>query len=496
MQLTRLSINALAGVLALAIGTCVSFWITPYLVRSLGMTQFGVYSYIVALVGYFAFIPGTLAIVVNREIGQADSLEAKSDIVSATLKLVLLISILIVATLYLLEKSVLLDRVPSDVSSSHAQIGLWLLVFVLLIRLVWIPAVSLLVARDRLDILRLGEIVDALLKVLLIAASFVLFGPSILNLFVALFVAGMGQVLTIVAASYVQRTGALPLFSRIDSGYVGKILNDSSWVLVAQLGGVLLVSSNVLVAGYFIGPEAAGTMAALLVLVAMLRVYAQVLGSIFSPLIYRLQAAGEFDELVAFTKRSISLLALFIVLPVAGVCGFGGVFLELWMGDEFGQYYYLLFLMVFPLGLNLIVLPIFTFNLAHNSVRLPGVVGLILGVFALSMSSILAMKLGLLGIVLSGTIVLTLKNTIFTPLYAAHVASEKWSTFFEPLFWPMLALFFLSGTFIALVSLLQITSWVKFVSVVFLVSLLYAVIVYFLVMTTEQKAMLHSGVSV
>jgi len=77
------------------------------------------------------------------------------------------------------------------------------------------------------------------------------------------------------------------------------------------------------------------------------------------------------------------------------------------------------------------VLPLFSINIAFNKVRLPGIVTFFMGIvnFALAIALALFTGWGYYGVAVAGAIVLTLKNTLFTPWYATRILGLSIHTF-------------------------------------------------------------------
>jgi hypothetical protein len=88
-------------------------------------------------------------------------------------------------------------------------------------------------------------------------------------------------------------------------------------------------------------------------------------------------------------------------------------------------------LLTVHLSINLAVLPLFFINVAHNKVRVPGIVTLIMGVgnIALAVALPFLTGWGYYGVAVAGAIVLTLKNAFFTPWYATKVLDIEVNTF-------------------------------------------------------------------
>jgi len=76
-------------------------------------------------------------------------------------------------------------------------------------------------------------------------------------------------------------------------------------------------------------------------------------------------------------------------------------------------------------------MPLFSINIAHKCVRVPGIVTFLMGVgnFCLAVILSLQTEMGYYGVAAAGAIVLTLKNAFFTPWYATRVLGVGAHTF-------------------------------------------------------------------
>jgi membrane protein EpsK len=82
---------------------------------------------------------------------------------------------------------------------------------------------------------------------------------------------------------------------------------------------------------------------------------------------------------------------------------------------------------------NLAVLPLFNIQVATNHVRLPGILTCVMGLGSLGLSLFLAGPAGwgMYGVAVAGALMLTAKNLVFTPLYAAHILGLGYGAFFR-----------------------------------------------------------------
>ena len=176
-------------------------------------------------------------------------------------------------------------------------------------------------------------------------------------------------------------------------------------------------------------------------------------------------------------------MGLFLALPIGLVCGFGPIFLTLWVEQDIPQLYLLTWILVGHLCINLAVLPIFSVQLAFNKVKVPGVVTLILGCIDVVFAIVIVKHthLGMYGIGLAGAIVLTIKNLIFTPWYTAKILNKDIGIYMKPVVFGVFATLVLALLSFFVASFFEIESWLgliissSFISIVYGVWMLYGV---------------------
>ena len=141
-----------------------------------------------------------------------------------------------------------------------------------------------------------------------------------------------------------------------------------------------------------------------------------------------------------YCRTSIRTMGLLLALPIGLICGLSQPLLSVWLGPRFVPFAPLMSLMTVHLCVNLAYHPLLNVPMATNHVRTPGLVQIVFGFFNLLLALVMAgpMHLGLYGIAGASAIVLTLKNAVFTPIYAAHVLKKPASTFMQEAL-PMMA---------------------------------------------------------
>ncbi len=141
------------------------------------------------------------------------------------------------------------------------------------------------------------------------------------------------------------------------------------------------------------------------------------------------------------------------------------------------------------LSINLAVLPLFSVSIAANRISVPGVVTLILGALNVVAAYLMATQTshGVFGVAISGVLILTIKNAVFTPAYAASNLSLPWKTFVGSLFIVSMATGFVTLLSWCLAKTGRIDSWLFLIGSAIVVASVYA-IVYLSIPTPRQRS--------
>ncbi|MBF4279659.1 hypothetical protein EAY27_21480, partial [Vibrio anguillarum] len=137
---------------------------------------------------------------------------------------------------------------------------------------------------------------------------------------------------------------------------------------------------------------------------------------------------GEIDRIKEITYTFSKMITLVSIVPISILLFNSKAILNLWLGSGYDKLIPLLIILVAPLIFNIGVLPIFSVNTALNKVKIPGVLSLIFGMLYIILSILLVRHtdLGMYAVAISSMLALSIKNAIFTPIYAAYILNQKW----------------------------------------------------------------------
>jgi membrane protein EpsK len=435
-QKGRFAVNLAANAANFGLSILVGLWLTPYLIRNLGVAAYGLVPLAVTAASYLSLLTLGLNAAVGRFMTvclDQNDVEESNRVFNTSLwgSVVILLACAGPAIWVSLRASTFFE-IPQGYESSFTWVFLCA-VGVVFLTILGTPFSAVTFCRNRFDLSNLAAASGTMLRVCVIVALFTLCGPEIryvgtallLSSFVVfLFSLGIWRYLT-------------PMLRVQPSCFnwttLRQLTGTGGWMLVDQIGAILFLSIDLIVVNKMLGPEAGGEYGALLTWSSMLRSLAAGVTVVFAPTIVSLYGLGKIERLVGYLLRAGKFLGLTIALPIGAVCGFSGAILRVWLGPTFEPLAPLLVLMVIPLCAYAAVLPVGGIPLAANRVRLPAIVTCGTGIINLGLAILLAGPCGwgMYGVAAAGLFVFTARNFVFVPLYATQILGVGRLTFYR-----------------------------------------------------------------
>jgi membrane protein EpsK len=490
----RFGLNLISNVGQLGLTMVVGALYVPFLVRQLGPAVYGLVPLISLVSSYMALVTVGFNYAMGRSLVVAlardDHLQANSVFNVGFWANVGLSVILAVLAIFMIVWVDELLRIPAGYESATR----WLLAgaaAALLLNQVKAPFGVSSFSRNRLDLANLVSVCETLTRVGLVVCLFSLLTPKLEYIGIAIF---LGTVVSAVGMIKLWKTLTPNLrisLRHFDWKLMKGLSSTSGWVLVSQLGTLMYLNIDLLLANRLFGPEQSGRYAAVLQVPYLLRTVAFAVGGIFPPTMFNLYAQGKMDELVDYLHRAIKFLGLVMALCIGLICGFSELLLSLWLGPEFENLAALLFIMTVHLCLDLSMYPLYAVPLAANRVRVPGLITLGFGLGNVLLALILAQMCGwgLYGLAAAGAIVLTIKYFVFIPVYAARILGRPYPTFFRSVLPMVLATAVTIGLCRLMLWRLAISTWSELALAAMAVSLLFLSFVYSLLTPQERIAL-------
>lgn len=456
--------NLAANVVYFLANIVIGVLLVPYFIKTLGVGAYGLIPLATSITGYVAIIVQSLNTAVSRfltiNLHREDYVAANKIFNTALFGLTVVILLMVPFILIVAYLTPSLFHVPAG-QETGAVLLLLGVSAAFLIR-TWSGSFTVqLFAYNRLDLQNLVNITNLIVQTGLIILLFNILGPDlglvgVAYLVGALVASGVSVIFARRVCPHIRVT-----IHYFDRRVIRDLCEMGWWVVVNNIGTLLFLQIDLIVVNLLFGATSAGEYAIALQWSILLRAIAGVLSGVLTPSIISCYARRQTETLIRVTKSAVKLMGLAMALPIGFVCGFAPELLTVWVGNEFAFLWPLMVLLTVHLSINLAVLPIFPINVAHNRVRVPGIVTFFMGIgnFGLAVALPLLTGMGYYGVAAAGAIVLTLKNAFFTPWYATRVLRVEAHTFTRSMIPGIVAtvLIAVSAAFLGKVIILPVT---------------------------------------
>lgn len=489
----RFIVNLTANALDFLLTVLVGIWLTPYLIRHVGVAAYGLIPLAKNLTPYLALFPLLMSAALGRLLTSAldrkDYDEANRLFNTSLWSSVAILLCLLGPCFWLCFHAGWLFTVPAGKQEEAAWLLLAIVGMFYLTTLGGAFSISCF-CQNRLALMNVVNILSTMVRVAVIAVLFALGTPSVLHVGVALFIS---TGITFLGAFGIWRrlTPMLQLrLSWFDLAVLRQLAGFGIWVVIDSIGTILFLSTDLLVVNRLLGAEATGRFAAIGTWSALLWNFAWVVAGVFAPTMILLYSRKDREGLIDYSRRAARFVGLVMAIPIGLICGMSRPLLKLWLGPEFVPLAPLMTLMTCHLCINLAVLPLFNIQVATNKVRIPGLVSCGIGLLNLALAILLAGPVGwgLYGVAAAGAIALTAKNLLFAPIYAARLLGLKWSTYCREIIPVAGATLGLATLGWATVSLFAICSWLGLIVASLTLGVLVSAFLFTAVLDQAERA--------
>ena len=439
----QLSLNMIAAIAAFVAGFSINFFLTPYIVKSLGTEAYGFIGLTTNIISY----TGLISIALNSMAGRFITIEyCKNKIDSANkyytsvfFSNIILSSIIALLSLFFIIWMEFIISIPQilifDVKMLFSLLALNNILN--LISSTW--GVSLFI-KNRLDLGSIRNILGTVVNASTIVLSFSFFNVHLWYIGFAGFLLAAYTAIT----NFRFTTSLTPDLhikkSYFDFGKIKELLKSGIWNLIAKLGDILGQGLDLLIANLFIGTIEMGMFAITKNIPFLILGLFQTISGVFAPVFTKLYAQNKKENLLKECHKSIRFLSFFAVVPLVFLYIYGDCFFKLWLPTEDSSKLILLTILgTFALPYTLPLESLWNIFTITNKIKAPTIftVANNLLVFAIVMVSmfffespekrlfVLAATRSICGIV---------RGALFLPMYGAHCLEISKKSFFKDIF--------------------------------------------------------------
>lgn len=471
----QMTINLVASIIAFGVNIGINFFLTPYLVSSLGTEAYGFIGLANNFVQYATIITAALNSMSGRFISVAyhqGNKEKASKIFSSVLvaDLILAFVLLIGTAIFTFFLDSVFNIPENLVTSVKITFGLTFLTFV--VSVVTAIFTTATFVKNRIDINSIRDIISNLIKVALIVGLFTFF-PSQLY-YIAL--ATLGSGIFLLLANITVKKRILPDIKvdikKFQFSLVKMLIASGIWMSLVHLSSTLLNGLDLLICNLTLGATIMGLMSIAKTVPQSIALLTSTLANVFTPQYTILYAKGKIDELVSQVKFSSKIISYILTVPIAGFIAFGNEFYTLWQPTRSPEEIN----MIQIISVLTCLMYLFTahtqgltvLSTVCNNLKLPVLVSLGIGIVS-TVSVIVILNVTDIGnagaYVIAGisSLLMSLRAILFIPIYSAHLLKQKKTVFYPTVFRGWFSFGVVFALFLILRLLpLNLTSWITF----------------------------------
>jgi len=330
--------NLLSNWTGMMIGLLISFFLSPYVVRKLGNTYYGVWNIIMDMTGYLGLLEMGVRQSVIRYVAKYHAVEEMDPLNRIASSAFSIYGFTSLACAVISIGLAALFPYVVHVSAGTVSIARWVIVITGLNvaqGLIFSVYYGVILGIQRYDVVVKVNILIAIIKagltVLLLGNGFGLISLSLMHL-----VTGIAS--NIYGMHYCKKEipGLKIRFGTYGSEWYGKIFNYSIKTFMMFIGQKIVYYSDSIVIGVLLGPVHVTYFVIGASLTEYMRRIVNQMTQMFTPLTSELQALRE-EQKIRDVLMQGTKLSLIIALPISIVfLTMGKRFISLWMGKEYG----------------------------------------------------------------------------------------------------------------------------------------------------------------
>lgn len=461
----QLAINLIATLTAFIINGGISFFLTSYITKTIGVEAYGFVALGANFINYASLATIALNSMANRfitiEIHKNNWDNANKYFSSVLFANIIVAGVMIIPSILIVAYLDRIVEVPLGILSDVRLLFSLLFANYLMSIIVSSFGVSTF-ATNKLYLKSLRDIESKILKALLLIGLFLLFKPAVSFL-------GFSSLMVLMYTGFFDIYYTKKLLPRIrikksyfDMKAVFELIKSGIWNTVIQVGQIILHGVDLLISNLALSATAMGTLALAKTIPTLILSLVGVISVVFIPDFTILYTQNKPKELLESIKQSMTILSVIVTIPIAILVSFGEVFFKLWVPTEDPKV--LQILSIITIGTLVVSGPInsiYGVFIVTNKLKTNALVLLATGVLNLMIVFILlkTTNLGLFAIAGVSSILGIIRNLVFTAPFGAKYLGLKWNVFYPEIFKSVASFIFVSFIGITVSYFFDIKDW-------------------------------------
>ena len=488
-------VNIIASMVAFIVQMVISFGLTPILVNSLGEEAYG----FIGLANNFVTYATVLTVAINSIASRFVSVEynrgniEKANIYYSSLFIanaVLSLLILIASTFITINLHHIIN-IPQVIT-----FDVKLTFFIVFINFVFslfhttfqvVPFV-----KNKISLVSITTAVSNIVKIVIVIALFALFVPRIYYIAISILAYSVVLLILCIIISNKLSKDIKVDVKKFSFSYIKTLIASGFWNTINNLSRILLTGMDLLIANIFVDGYSMGLLSIAKNIPNAIETLLATLALAFVPSITILYAKDKVGDVISEVKLSIKVIALIMIVPIAGFVAFGSSFYSIWLGksiDEVSKIQLLSVLTLIPYMFSVCSYSLPNIDTVTNKLKRASIFTLIISIVTV-VTEIFVLKvtdLGVMAIAGVSSFYWVIKVVIFNPLNAARNLNVKWYTFYGTFLKSLFCLVILLCMYFLINSFVAITSWIQLISIGIVLGIIGYLVSFIIILSNDER---------
>lgn len=500
MNKKRTMINLCSSLLVLLTDIAIGFWLSPFIVKHIGVEANGFVTLANNFVMYASLIVTALNSMAARYIAiayvQGDYNKANRYYNSVFVGNLVIVGALGLPAILCILRLEYIINIPSSLIADVKI--LFAFIFFNFFYGTAIPKWEVGVyVKNRLDRQYIPNMILSIFKCLCMVSLFTLLIPrvyyiGIINTILCLLVSGVNY--------YNQQklTPELKInLSFFSKGFMFELIKSGVWNSISMVGNILLSGLDLIICNLFLGPTQMGILALSKIFPTYMSNFSSSIRAAFAPELTINFAKGEMNAVLRDINRAMKITSIIMTIPLAGLIVFGDSFFSLWVPTQDAKVLSILSILaclgyIFTSGTQ-ILFNVFT---TVNKVKPNAILMVLSGVVSAGATFLMLQvtDLGVFAVAGVSTCVNLLRNMLYTVPYGAKYLGFKKTQFYHQVFISILASCGTIGIGFAIKQMFTITNWMVFLIAASITAIVGCIFNIFIILTKSERLYLINKV--
>lgn len=494
----QLKAGAALNYCIILLNTLVGLLYTPYMLRAMGQSEYGLYSLVASVISYLTILDlgmGNAIIRYAAKFRAEGKEEEQYEMFGMFFVLYLIIGVIAVGIgmgLYF-NVDALFGRTMTAVELDKARIMMLILIFNLAFTFPMSIFGSIMTAYERFVFPRIINIIRIFLNTVVMIVL-LYYGYRAIAMVI---VHTVFNVLTLIINYFycIYRLRIKIYFKRFKWGFLKEVAIYSFWILLNVIMDKIYWSTGQFVLGAVSGTIAVSIFAVAIQLQGMYMQFSSAIISVFLPKVTTMVAKSSSDkELSDLFIRTGRIQYVVMCFILSGFIVFGKPFIQLWAGEEYSESYFISLLFFIALLTPLIQNLGITILQAKNQMKFRSLLYIFISVFALVLEIIFAKLWGGIGCAIAISGALILGQGLVMNIYYSRKQHINIAVFWKEIIKMSIVPAIIVALSLLMIGRLEINSWLRLGEFAFAFSVIYIPLFFFISMNKSERELFISPV--